>query len=407
MNILIITSSYPPEIRSSSHLMQALAEELSSRGHNITVGTSYPEVNLSDETAGEGFPEHENKNSIDIVRVKTLLHPHKKAKLLLRGISYLLLPVTFFVKIKRHLGKRIDIVIVYSPPLTLFWVGAMVSQKYKSKFILNVQDIFPQNAVDLGILTNPLLIKFFEFIEKKAYRDADVVTVHSESNRKFLIRSNKCAPEKIVTLNNWIDLDEIECRNKTGMLWNLFPQTSNKFVFFFGGVLGPSQGLELIIDAAKLLSRIREIVIVLIGDGLEKERLVKKAKTSRLKNVIFHQFVSKSDYQRLLSDVNVGLVCLSSKNKTPVVPGKILGYMAAGIPILAFLHKESDGHQIIREAKCGYSENSNNPQKAAELMMKMYREGAALKKLGINGADYAEKYFSKQVCVNKLEALFI
>ena len=406
MNILIVTSSYPPEVRSSSHLMQELAEELACRGHNVTVGTSYPEVNLSAETIGRKFPVYEKKNGICILRVKTPLHPHKKANFLLRGISYIILPFLFFIRIKRHLINTIDIVIVYSPPLTLCLVGSMVKKTYKSKFILNVQDIFPQNAVDLGILTNGWLIRFFERIEKKAYLDADIVTVHSENNRKFITRNNRCAPNKIVTLHNWIDLEEFQTNDKTGIFRKTFPHIRNKFVFFFGGVLGPSQGLELIVDAAKLLKNIKEIAIVLVGDGLEKERLEKKVKAYRLKNIFFHQFVSKQDYQGLLAEVDVGLVCLSKKNKTPVVPGKILGYMAAGVPVLAFLNNESDGHQIIREAGCGFSEESNDPEKAAELMMTIYQKKEVLEQLGINGANYAAKHFSKNVCVNKLETLF-
>ena len=406
MNILIVTSSYPPEIRSSSHLMQELSEELSSRGYSITVVTSYPKVNLDKIAANTSYALLSKENNINVVRIKTPIHPHQKSNFITRGISYLVLPYIFFRNIKKNIAHNIDLIIVYSPPLTLALVGSMVKKKYRAKFILNVQDIFPQNAIDLGILTNPLLIRLFEKIEKKAYHDADIVTVHSESNRRFITRNNRFAPNKIVTLHNWIDLEEFQTNDKTGIFRKIFPHIRNKFVFFFGGVLGPSQGLDFIIDAARHISHIKEIIILLVGDGLKKERLEEKVKAYQLENVIFHQFVSKSDYHGLLADVHVGLVCLSRKNKTPVVPGKILGYMAAGVPVLAFLNKESDGHQIIREARCGYSEYSDDPQKAAELMLKMYQERNFLKEFGVNGSNYAGKHFSKTVCVNKLETLF-
>ena len=375
------------------------------RGNKVTVVTSYPKVNLAHEQKSRSFRVYSREDGIDIIRAKVPIHPHEKKHFISRGILYLALPYIFFLNIKRYVTNSIDAVIVYSPPLTLAMVGRLVQKTYGAKFVLNVQDIFPQNAVDLGILTNGLLIRFFERIEKKAYHDADIVTVHSESNRKFITRNNRCAPNKIVTLHNWIDLEEFQTNDKTCIFRKIIPHIRNKFVFFFGGVLGPSQGLELIVEAAKLLKNIKEVAIVMVGDGLEKERLEKKVKAYRLKNIFFHQFVSKQDYQGLLAEVDVGLVCLSKKNKTPVVPGKILGYMAAGVPVLAFLNKESDGHQIIREAKCGYSEISDDPPKAAELMLKMYQERTILKEFGVNGCNYAGKHFSKTVCVNKLEVL--
>jgi len=125
----------------------------------------------------------------------------------------------------------------------------------------------------------------------------------------------------------------------------------------------------------------------------------------KLENVIFHPFVSKGEYAQLLSEIDVGLVCLTSKNKTPVVPGKILGYMAAKIPVLAFLNRESDGHEIIREARCGYSAVSNNSQKAAEMILKIYSERHNLREMGLNGYRYAAANFSKKACVDKLESL--
>ena len=97
-----------------------------------------------------------------------------------------------------------------------------------------------------------------------------------------------------------------------------------------------------------------------MGDGTEKQKLVDLKNSKNLHNVQFENFVSSENYSDLLKICSIGLVCLSSKNKTPVVPGKILGYMAAGIPIASFLHDESDGHQIVADAKCGITASSSN-----------------------------------------------
>lgn len=402
MKILLITDAYPPEIRSASHLMQELAEELRDRGHSVTVVSCYPRYNLAGSSSRPVFDQLSIEKGVRVIRLHTL--PHHKVNFIVRGISQLTVPHIFCHTLKRHLKHGVDAVLVYSPPLPLWRVGFQVRKTYGAKFILNIQDIFPQNAIDLGALRNPILIKFFEEMEKAAYRNADIVTVHSPSNRELLIREKGVLPDKLFTLHNWADTAPYNShdgpngfRKRLGL--------ENKFVLFFGGVMGPSQGLDVVIEAARELRGIKDLAILLVGDGTERENLQRKAHAYDLENVIFYPFVSKTDYQALLKEVDVGLVCLTTKNKTPVVPGKIQGYMAAAVPVLSLLNKESDGHQIIREAKCGYSGISDNAQKAAGLMLKMYQERAHLRELGINGHRYAEANFSKAVCINRLEEL--
>ena len=239
-------------------------------------------------------------------------------------------------------------------------------------------------------------------MERNAYDCADVVTVHSRSNGAFLAKQEKVSPEKPVTLHNWVEIgDSDTSRGSNGYRRRL--GLENKFVFFFGGVLGPSQGLDLLLDAAKEIRDIPEVVILLVGDGTEKDRLEERTQNEGLTNVVFHPFLAKEAYKRLLREIDVGLVSLTSKNKTPVVPGKILGYMGAGIPVLAFLNRESDGHGIVQEARCGYSEVSDSVKKAAHLMRKMVLDQDSLRGLGQNGYRYALQNFSKKVCVDKLE----
>ncbi len=404
LNILIVTSSYPPEIRSSSHLMQELAEELANRGHSVFVATTYPTMNLADDFHDTRFQEYSKENNVTVIRIKTPLHPHQKGNFIQRGISQLILPYIFFRGIKKHVAEQIHTVIVYSPPLTLAIAGKKVAQKFNARFILNVQDIFPQNAIDLGIIKNPILIKLFEVIEKNAYTDADVITVHSKGNWDLLRKRKNFPSEKVTVLHNWIDIEEYENFAEN----NYFRKKLNlygKFIFFFGGVMGPSQGLDLLLKAAKKIEEHEDIVFLFAGDGLEKEHLKKLADKLSLKNVIFHPFVSKDQYQCLLKEIDVGLVCLNAKNRTPVVPGKILGYMAASVPVVALLNEESDGHQIICDSGCGFSEVSNDVTKAGNLLLKIYADKKNLNQYGTNGYNYALKYFSKKVCVDKIEEL--
>lgn len=402
MNILIVSDSYPPEIRSASHLMQELSEELRDRGHAVTVATCYPKYNLAGNTSSRHFEEFSLEDGIQIIRIKTL--SHHKVNFIVRGFSQLLMPYIFWAKLRRYLIDRVDAVVVYSPPLPLWKIGLRTKKAFGAKYILNVQDIFPQNAIDLGVLQNTMLIKFFERMETRAYQRADIITVHSEGNRQFLINHKGVPESKVRTLYNWIDLDAFSTVKSTGYFRQRYA-LENKFVFLFAGVMGPSQNLDLIVNIATQVQSFSDLVFLFVGDGSEKERIVNIVQQRSLKNVVFKPFVSKEDYPALVKEADVGLVCLSPKNKTPVVPGKILGYMAAGVPVLAFLNKQSDGHALIKDANCGFSSLSNSAEVSAELVFKLYREKHRLKILGDNGYRYAADNFSKERCIDRLEEI--
>jgi len=403
MNILLITDAYPPEVRSASHLMQDLAEELISRGHQVMVITSDPRYNLPDDASRKIFKNHTFENGVAVIRVKTL--PHHKVNFLVRGVAQIAMPYLFYSALKRSAKKHFDVALVYSPPLTLSTVGYIIKKRHGAIFVLNVQDIFPQNAIDLGVLKNRLLVKFFERMEGRAYRQADIVTVHSEGNKTFLSNSKHVPKSKLHTLHNWIDIDAFQHTKSNGWFRKHY-ELEDKFIFLFAGVLGPSQHLEFILGIAANVQSLSDLVFLFVGDGTEKARLVELAKQKNLNNVVFKPFVAKKEYSELVKEVNVGLVCLSPRNKTPVVPGKIMGYMAARIPVLAFLNQESDGHAIVQTARCGYSALSDNMDKGINLVLKLYQEKHTLNILGENGYRYAVEHFSKKRCIDRLENIF-
>lgn len=380
--------------------MLELAEELRNRGHEVTVITTWPEYNLDQDSAPRRFFEKEIENGITVLRVKTL--PHHNVNYLLRGIAELLMPVKFLWKLCWH-HIRPDVLVVYSPPLSLAFVGSWFWSK-ATRFILNVQDLFPQNAIDLGILTNPLQIRFFRAMEGFAYQNADIVTVHSEGNRLTVLKKNPHLADKLIILHNWVDVShhepdtaDLDFRKK----WNI----RQKYVAVFAGVMGPSQYLELVLLVAERMQHETELLFLLVGDGKEKEKLQKIAETKSLHNVRFEGFVSREAYPDLLRICSIGLVCLSPQNQTPVVPGKILGYMAAGLPVAAFLQSSSDGHGVVQSAQCGFSADSADKDACLQAMSDMMLRSDSFAELGQNGKRYATENFSKEVCVSQLESM--
>ena len=403
MKILLVTDSYPPEIRSASHLMLELAQELHARGHNTTVITTWPEYNLDQSVTKRAFQELENEHGISVIRVKTL--PHHNVNYLVRGLAQLLMPWQFLCKLKQYKVNP-DAVVVYSPPLPLALVGSWLRKK-GIRNILNVQDLFPQNAIDLGILRSPIQIKLFKALERYAYKTADIVTVHSEGNQRMLLAQNPTIKNKLQILHNWVDIghhdvdhsksEKVDFRKR----WSI----EHRHVAVFAGVMGPSQYLELILDVAERLQHQTDLLFLLVGDGKARPQLEQIAKAKGLSNVRFEGFVSRDDYPQLLAACTIGLVCLSPQNQTPVVPGKILGHMAAGLPVAAFLHANSDGHQLLEAAKCGIAANSADVEACVTAMETLISLTDEMKMLGANGRDYANMHFSKERCVSALEIM--
>ena len=405
MNILLVTDSYPPEIRSASHLMLELAQELKRRHHRVTVITTWPEYNLDQDEVERNFKAFETEDGIDVIRVKTL--PHHNVNYLVRGMSQLLMPVQFLLKLHKYKIKP-EAVVVYSPPLPLALVGSWLGRKGVHN-LLNVQDLFPQNAIDLGILTHNMQIKFFQAIERYAYRTADVVTVHSEGNRRMVLQQHPDLGPKLQLLHNWVDIahhnNESETFPQTHVDFRKKWQIKQKHVAVFAGVMGPSQYLELILNVAERLQDQSDLLFLIVGDGKEKEKLKTIAKDKHLNNVQFEGFISRDAYPDLLKACSIGLVCLSPQNKTPVVPGKILGHMASGLPVVAFLHTASDGHAMIADAKCGVSADSDDVNNCAKVLRSLMQRSDEFESIGLAGKQYASKHFSKEVCVSQLEAM--
>lgn len=403
MRILLLTDSYPPEIRSTSLLMYEFVEELKRKGYKVSVVTTKPRYNLTKEQISLRYNLVTDENGVKVVRINT--PPLHKVNYLKRGLAYLVLPFLFYKTFKKEIPKKPDIIVVYSPPLTLGIAGLWAKKYFSSKLILNVQDIFPQNAIDLGILKNSLIIKFFERLEEWIYKKTDIITVHSEGNKKFLLNIKNQPDYKIKVIYNWIDVSRFKnVSNKMNFRYRF--GLNSKFIILFAGVLGPSQGLDVIVDVAEELQKENEVHFLFVGDGTEKMKLKNRIKSSGLTNISLHPFISQEDYPELLNEVDVGLVCLSSKNKTPVVPGKLMGYMAAGLPILAVLNKESDGHNIIRTAGCGFSLLPENKRGIINSILELKANKKPREQFAERSRLFAQNNFSTEVCIDQYENIF-
>lgn len=404
MKILIIVHSFPPEIRSASHLFFDLAESLTRKGHKVTVITRLPKYNVSEleDKYRKRILLKEKQEEIDVLRIVSPSFPRNLPWV--RAIEQFLLAFLFLIG-GIFLKKR-DVTLVYSPPLPLGLTAYFLKLFKKTPFIFNVQDIYPQAAIDLGLLRNHFLIKISKSLEEFIYKKASFITVHSQGNLEHLLLDNPALSGKIRVIPNWVDTNLI----KPGRKINQFRKDynfKNNFLISFAGVMGFAQDLEVVIEAAKSLKDYKDIKFVLVGDGPAKKKLQELARSLELENIKFLPMQPREVYLQILSASDICLVTLKKEVKTPVVPGKIMSIMAAARPIIASLPLRGDAAKLIKEAQAGLLAEPGNPESLAKAVLELYRDKEKRKKFGDNARRYAEKNLSREVCVQKYEDLFL
>lgn len=298
-----------------------------------------------------------------------------------------------------------DIVYIYSPPLPMGINGWLLKVFKNVPFIMGVQDLHPQCYIDQGILKNPLTIWMFEALEKFCYRQSSVITVHSDGNKEHIVRQKGILGKKVHVLPNWIDTEELQPLPRENPFSKEY-DLNGKFVVGYAGTLGISQGLMSVVEAAAILRDRKGIEFFIVGDGIEKEPMVARAKELRLDNIRFLPMQTKSVYPLVVASCDVGLVTLNARVKTPVVPSKILSLMAARKPVLASLPLDGDAPRLIQGAGCGICIGPEDPEGLAMEIMRLAEDPDLCRKFGEQGREYVVREMSLDKVVRDLEKLF-
>lgn len=398
--VLLLTISYPPVLNSAARLFSELAEGLRRRGFRVTVITSAPQRYVAEDD--KQFPREEELDGIKVYRLP--MPPLPKHIPLFRGFEHFF--VAFQYWLKRRRLPRHDAVIAYSPPLPLAVTGIKLAQRWRGISIVNVQDLYPQSVIDLGLLKSRLLISLAQRMEKWVYRHADFITVHSEGNREYVVRRSARA-EKVSVVFNWVDLGKY----RPGPVDNSFRKfhgLEGAFVVSYAGVMGFAQGVDDILRAASLLEeKIPNFSLVLVGSGVELPKLEKLSQGLGLKSVRFLPHLPEQEYIELLQASDVCLVTLDRNLRTPVVPGKLQCIMAVGRPAVCSTAPTSDAKRIVEESGAGLWVDAGDPKALAEAVLKLYTEVDLREEMGRQGRLYAEEHFDKEKCIDRYVQLLM
>jgi len=396
MRILVIGINYAPEEIGIGENTTQLCEYLVSQGHNVSVITTfpyYPEWKIRRPYRGKVFMR-ETINGVVVYRGYSCV-PRVSTNAFQRITHDTSFAVSsFFIGL---FTPRADIIFCISPPLQGGISAYLLSKIKGAVFILQVKDLVPDLAITLGILKNSFLIKMARMLERFVYSRARTILVICQGFVENLV-SKGVPKKKLILLPNWVDTERIKPRPRE----NRF-RTSNdftdRFVVLYSGNMGAKQKLENVIEAARHLDGAADILFLLVGDGPRRKSLEKIA--SGISNVRFMPLQPKDIVPYMLAASDVLLLNQGSTVVDMVIPYKLLVYMAAGRPVAASVHSDSETARYIRLADCGVVVPPESPAALADAIRTLSNDRKLMARFGHNGRAFSESNFAKKTVLKK------
>ncbi|KXJ49445.1 MAG: glycosyltransferase WbuB [Colwellia sp. Phe_37] len=345
MHLAFIIDDYLPEsTRVGSKMLHELALDFIAKGHEVTVIT--PSVNFQ--------PKKLDVIQLDGVNIWRFANgPVKDVGKVKRAINETLMSFNAWRAISSSVTKNtFDGVVYYSPSVFFGPLVRKIKKKCECKSYLILRDLFPQWAIDAGIIKEKSLItRYFRYFEHLSYKSADAIGLMSEKNHE-LFQSIHPELNNTHVLYNWaavVPLGTVAELDSIRTLLNL----KNKVIFFYGGNIGHAQDMKNLIKLAKGLKDEAEAHFLFIGQGDEVELITLLKNEWNLDNVTILPSITQAEFKKVLAEVDVGLFSLAKHHTAHNFPGKLLGYMVESIPILGSVNPGNDLMTIINKADAG------------------------------------------------------
>lgn len=403
MRIMFMTNTYAPEDVSGAVLVTELATDLVRRGHQVTVVTCAPNYPYGRVYSGYRNRLHQVERLDGVRVVRTWSYISSQKSFWRRIFHYGSYSATAFYG--GLMSDKPDILVNYSPPLPLGLSAWLLSRLWRIPWVLQIEDLYPGAAVAAGVLRNRKAIVFFSAMERFLYKRATHVSLISESFRRDLLRKG-VSSEKITLIPVWADPDIVKPLPKE----NAFRDQhglNGQFVVMYAGTMGHTSALEEVLDAAEILQHEVGVRFLMVGEGIKKAELEKRARNKGLGNTLFLPFQPRQAFAEMLAAADVSLVTLNSNSSETSLPSKIFNIMASARPILAVTPPENEIAALVEEARCGFIIPPGHPELLAEAIMNMRKQVVLLREMGQNGRSQLEARFTRECCVEMHEHMLL
>ena len=361
LRLALLADTFPPLRSSGAVQLKDLSRQFARDGHDLTVMIPSSEI--------QGYHVLEE---IDGCRVLRLKAPRTKdISFVQRVIGESLMSSAMQASLARSplADARYDGVIWYSPTIFLGSLVSRLKRQSDCRGYLILRDVFPEWAVDMGLLGRGIPYHYFKAVESHQYAQADVIGVQSESNLGYLKAWSARPGRRAEVLQNWL---AGEAEQGCSIRISDTPLKSRK-VFVYAGNMGIAQGMDRLINLAAALRDRHDVGFLFVGRGTEADRLRRQAKDRGLSNVLFHDEIPSEEIPGLYAQCHFGLVALDPRHKTHNLPGKFLTYMRAGLPVLASINPGNDLAALIEDERVGRASvdpaGADLPQLALEMLI--------------------------------------
>jgi colanic acid biosynthesis glycosyl transferase WcaI len=387
--------------------MSELAQDLQAKGHRVTVLTTTPHYNYEpDAAARQTLRPHWGRwvqeSEIEGIRVLHVYAAPKGSRVWRRAFDYaryhLLGTLVGILSIERP-----DVLFAPSPPLTIGLQAWLLGMLRRAPYLYNVQEIYPDIAVRLGVLRNRALIWAMELVEQFIYRRAARVSVISERFRCALL-AKRVPPDKLGVIANCVDTDFVRPASHT----NAFSAAcglDGKFTVLYAGNIGLTQGFETVLETAHQLAGEEDMQFLIVGGGARREWLARELAVRRLRNATLLPYQPRSRVPEIYACADLCLVPMKVGVARDTFPSKVYTVMAAGRGVVVSAEPDTELAWVVEQAGCGWVVP---PDDAAALVdairyARVHRE--ELRERGARGREYVVAHHSRQAVVEQYDTL--
>ena len=395
-NWLILTQYFPPEIGAPQIRLSSMIEEL--KKHNITpsVLTAMPNY-----PKGKVFDKYKNRFLInekykDISVKRTWIYAATGKSAIPRLLNYL--SFTFTASLAALTGPKPGVIFLESQPLSLGIIALLMKWIRNVPYIYNIPDLQIEVAKQMNFMGNKLFLKLSQRLETYIMKNSWKVSTVTEAFIKHINEANGINLDKITFLPNGADTNFLKNNPPSEELLSKW-DVRNKKIFLYVGTHAFYHGLDVIIEAASLLKNNEEILFLMVGDGPERKRIIKKAKDLKLKNIKFKQS-PYSEMAELYSIAYASIACLKNiEVANQMRLSKIFPSLSCEVPVI--YSGTGEAANIINSTKCGITVEPENPSELAKTILSISEDEDLKNKLGKAGRTMVKASYSWETIVNK------
>lgn len=369
-------------------------------GHQVTVLCTvphYPSGQVASDFRGR-MVIREHRNGVEVIRI--WVPSVDRSRLAQRMLAFLVFQLLATVVGIRH---RCEVVIGANPALEIFLPFQTLGALRRRPRIYSVQDLYPDAGMKLGIFRSRAVIRFIKAIEDRCLKGSDYVRVISE-NFAQSVRARGIPDDRLALIFDWVDTDFIQPQPRNNAFsgeWGL----DQHFMVQYAGNIGLSQGLESVVEAARMLAHEPRIHFAFVGDGAGKKQLQDAVEADGLRNIHFIPFQPRDRLPEVLASAGVATVTLKRGLGSDSVPSKLYSILASPRPVIASVDRDSDTSRLVNRARCGLWVPPQSPRRLSEAILALYEDKEMRTRLGRNGREYVVANHSRQIAAIQFDRL--